>query len=60
MKKLIAAGLILVALIFVGIACYSYAEKENKGDQMMQDFHRAFYDDRWVKQFPIERLYRGE
>ncbi|WP_430536393.1 hypothetical protein [Listeria rocourtiae] len=60
MKKFIAAGLILVAFIFVGVACYSYTKKEGQGNQMVQDFHRALYDDQWGKQFPIERLYRGE
>lgn len=60
MKKFIVAGLMLVAFIFVWIACYSCVEEENQGNQMVQDFHRALYDDWWVNQFPIERLYRGE
>lgn len=63
MRKMIAAGLVLVALILIGVACYSYSKKEefiDRGHPMRKDFYRTLYDERWLERFPIQRLHRGE
>lgn len=63
MRKMIVAGLVLVALILIGVACYSYSKKEeiiNRGHHMQKDFDWTLHDERWFERFPIQRLHRGE
>ncbi|MBC1500743.1 hypothetical protein HB943_09010 [Listeria weihenstephanensis] len=61
MRKIIAAGLIFIAIIFIGMAWFSYSKKEeirNRSQQVRQDLYRKVNDEMKLRQFPIQRLFR--
>ncbi|EUJ25088.1 hypothetical protein PGRAN_00040 [Listeria grandensis FSL F6-0971] len=63
MKKFIVAGLVVIAILLVGIACYSYTKNEElkeRGNRVRQEFYRAVDGERLFKCFPVSRWNRSE